>query len=88
MEGTFEDAYTSENLLCAFAPYEFDIPEKLFGRQLSVTLTFSSSLAPIFGDIMQEDKTQNLRAEWVKTAPLSIPEVLETKTLGIKFRWW
>ena len=88
VEGTFEDAYTSENLLCAFAPYEFDIPEKLFGRQLSVTLTFSSSLAPIFGDIMQEDKTQNLRAEWVKTAPLSIPEVLETKTLGIKFRWW
>lgn len=77
-----------KKIICAYAPYHFTVPRELYGSRVEATLTFYSSLAPIFGDIAKEEEKREVRAAWVKTAPLSVPETVDLNTLGIEIRRW
>lgn len=81
-------AAKQKKIICAYAPYHFAIPRELYGSRVETTLTFYSSLAPIFGDIAKEEEKREVRAAWVKTAPLSVPETVDLNTLGIEIRRW
>lgn len=70
---------------CAFAPYSFQVPSKYFGREVEVTFTFYSTLAPMFGDLRDmQDKGVFVFAPCWEEMPASSPEVLDIKKLRVR----
>ena len=68
---------------CAFAPYSFQVPSKYYGREIEVTFTFYSTLAPIFGNLQNMKEQGIFTPDW-KEVPPSSPEVLDVQKLRIR----
>lgn len=71
----------------AFAPYRFEIPARFYGSTVDITLTFHSSLAPLFGDLLTWSKQKIYVNEQWDDVPKSAPEVLNVPTLHIEGIW-
>lgn len=71
----------------AFAPYRFEIPKRFYGKTVKVTLTFHSSLAPLFGDLFTWSKQKIYVNEQWDDVPKSAPEILDVPTLNIRGIW-
>lgn len=68
---------------CAFAPYSFQVPAKYFGKDVEITFTFHTTLAPIFGDLYSMKEEGVFVPSW-EEVPSSSPEVLDIKKLKIR----
>lgn len=66
-----------------FAPYRFEIPPKYFGKTVTVTLTFHTSLAPLFGDLCTWNKQGVFTTAWEDT-PKSAAEMLHIDGLNLR----
>lgn len=67
---------------CVFAPYYFEIPKKYFGKEVTVALTFHSTLAPLFGDL---DLWSNERMVLAFAGlPRSSPEKVDIAKLNVR----
>lgn len=78
--GLFVTAAVNEKVVdsCAFAPYRFKLPPETE----TVTLTFHSTLAPLFGDMAHYLETGEFSPAWT-FVPASSPETLNLKALHI-----
>ncbi len=66
-----------------FAPYRFEIPQKYCGKTVAVTLTFHTTLAPLFGDLYTWNKQGIYTTAWEDT-PKSAAEILDVGGLNLR----
>jgi hypothetical protein len=71
----------------AFSPYRFEIPARFCGKTAEVTLTFHSSLAPLFGDLLTLSRQKIYVNEQWDDVPKSAPEILDVSALNIRGIW-
>jgi len=62
-------------------PFEFEIPRSTFGKEALVTLTYHSSLSPIFGD--SNYVRDLIKIDWCKTC-FTTPETVDVSKIKIK----
>lgn len=67
---------------CIFSPYWFEIPKRYFGRDVSITFTFHTSLAPLFGNLDSWSK-EGIFLKY-SGVPKSSPEKLDITSLNIR----
>ena len=63
-------------------PFKFEIPKSAFGKETQVTLTYHSSLSPIFGD--NNYVRDLIKIDWCKTC-FTTPETVDVSKIKIKF---
>lgn len=66
-----------------FAPYRFEIPKAYYGKTVKVSLTFHTTLSPLFGDLYGWNKQGIFTTDWEDT-PKSAAEVLDVNALEIR----